>query len=422
MLTCYSPVRRSSTPKGLSARLACVKHAASVRPEPGSNSPTKTCRNNHPGNKQKCCQRNPHQTDQRLTSPGYKHNWHWLIKHPVEFSKNNHTPTTNPTPQDPHPGHFVRMHPPLSRRALLLRYPLFPPCQTGVSRSVTLRTLFAGTTIQQRLASRRFIGFRQDGRSRSPASSSVSLPVDNLTRSVPPHQIRLAAIRGPARTVSVRGEPLADPVPARFGPPGLSPCLPRSALAERKLRARGFDRQIRGARPASHHHRELSSAGQSRAPGPADRRPRPTPGRRARLRPSRPVGDGDGRARRPRTAEHADRGADGQRRGDQQRVHPEEAGRRALADRAGGPGPRVVPDGDPEPRPDHPGPDPDPDQEQRPATRQHHGWPVCQRPVGPGQERRGPEHAEGQRIARRRDRRDAVLPRRPDRFVKDCKL
>ncbi len=34
LLTCYSPVRRSSTPKGLSARLACVKHAASVRPEP----------------------------------------------------------------------------------------------------------------------------------------------------------------------------------------------------------------------------------------------------------------------------------------------------------------------------------------------------------------------------------------------------
>ena len=40
--TCYSPVRRSSTPKGLSARLACVKHAASVRPEPGSNSPSRT--------------------------------------------------------------------------------------------------------------------------------------------------------------------------------------------------------------------------------------------------------------------------------------------------------------------------------------------------------------------------------------------
>jgi hypothetical protein len=36
--------------KGLSVRLACVKHAASVRPEPGSNSPNKIQRNltNHP--------------------------------------------------------------------------------------------------------------------------------------------------------------------------------------------------------------------------------------------------------------------------------------------------------------------------------------------------------------------------------------
>src|SRR5690606_1868408 len=45
LLTCYSPVRLSSTPKGLSARLPCVKHAASVRPEPGSNSPPKTREN-----------------------------------------------------------------------------------------------------------------------------------------------------------------------------------------------------------------------------------------------------------------------------------------------------------------------------------------------------------------------------------------
>jgi hypothetical protein len=48
LLTCYSPVRRSSTPKGLSARLACVKHAASVRPEPGSNSPLRP-NDNHSG-------------------------------------------------------------------------------------------------------------------------------------------------------------------------------------------------------------------------------------------------------------------------------------------------------------------------------------------------------------------------------------
>ena len=43
--TCYSPVRHSSTPasRSLSVRLACVKHAASVHPEPGSNSPQKQC-------------------------------------------------------------------------------------------------------------------------------------------------------------------------------------------------------------------------------------------------------------------------------------------------------------------------------------------------------------------------------------------
>ena len=46
--TCYSPVRHSSTPasRSLSVRLACVKHAASVRPEPGSNSPQKNFRTN----------------------------------------------------------------------------------------------------------------------------------------------------------------------------------------------------------------------------------------------------------------------------------------------------------------------------------------------------------------------------------------
>ena len=38
--------------KGLSVRLACVKHAASVRPEPGSNSPNK----------------NPHHTGRRIQS------------------------------------------------------------------------------------------------------------------------------------------------------------------------------------------------------------------------------------------------------------------------------------------------------------------------------------------------------------------
>src|SRR4030081_3520539 len=70
LLTCYSPVRRSSTPKGLSARLACVKHAASVRPEPGSNSPTKTWKT-ITRQQTKCCQRNPHQNPKTLAQ-GYK--------------------------------------------------------------------------------------------------------------------------------------------------------------------------------------------------------------------------------------------------------------------------------------------------------------------------------------------------------------
>ena len=39
LFTCYSPVRRSFPKKR--ARLACVRHAASVHSEPGSNSPIK---------------------------------------------------------------------------------------------------------------------------------------------------------------------------------------------------------------------------------------------------------------------------------------------------------------------------------------------------------------------------------------------
>ena len=46
-LTCYSPVRRWGTAgvatDGAPARLACIRHAASVRPEPGSNSPSRSC-------------------------------------------------------------------------------------------------------------------------------------------------------------------------------------------------------------------------------------------------------------------------------------------------------------------------------------------------------------------------------------------
>jgi hypothetical protein len=53
LLTCYSPVRRSVIPlayaAGSVARLACIRHAASVRPEPGSNSPTYILDSRRPG-------------------------------------------------------------------------------------------------------------------------------------------------------------------------------------------------------------------------------------------------------------------------------------------------------------------------------------------------------------------------------------
>ena len=42
LLTCYSPVRHSTQPRRtFRVRLACVKRAANVRSEPGSNSPIK---------------------------------------------------------------------------------------------------------------------------------------------------------------------------------------------------------------------------------------------------------------------------------------------------------------------------------------------------------------------------------------------
>ncbi len=41
-LTRYSPVRHSTRPKSRLVRLAWIKHAASVRPEPGSNSPLRS--------------------------------------------------------------------------------------------------------------------------------------------------------------------------------------------------------------------------------------------------------------------------------------------------------------------------------------------------------------------------------------------
>src|SRR5919112_5938730 len=67
--------------KGLTARLACVKHAASVRPEPGSNSPTKTGPTIAP-------RTGPRRLNvQTGTKPV-----HEQARHTVEFSRDTRTP------------------------------------------------------------------------------------------------------------------------------------------------------------------------------------------------------------------------------------------------------------------------------------------------------------------------------------------
>jgi hypothetical protein len=98
LLTCYSPVRRSSTPKGLSARLACVKHAASVRPEPGSNSPTKTMKSDPSRIKETA------ENKKTILGTG-------LIKHPVEFSRNKHPPRSRPHREAVVPGATPKRYP-----------------------------------------------------------------------------------------------------------------------------------------------------------------------------------------------------------------------------------------------------------------------------------------------------------------------
>src|SRR3954452_3216839 len=71
--TCYSPVRHSCTPKGLTVRLACVKHAASVRPEPESNSPNK----NNP-------MQTPGEFESEKSDQATSQNWHQKTTTPTK--------------------------------------------------------------------------------------------------------------------------------------------------------------------------------------------------------------------------------------------------------------------------------------------------------------------------------------------------
>src|SRR2546427_13273878 len=67
--------------KGLSARLACVKHAASVRPEPGSNSPSR-----------------PNDPPKKTSEPNLREN---PSKHTHPTKEAGVLPQRNPNPRTP---------------------------------------------------------------------------------------------------------------------------------------------------------------------------------------------------------------------------------------------------------------------------------------------------------------------------------
>jgi hypothetical protein len=115
--------------RGITVRLACVKHAASVRPEPGSNSPltltkppppqktrtaeeTKQRRTKNPRQINATTRPKPsrhthltkgtnqHEPDQEQPQPQpmpeASNNWHRHKKHTVEFSRNGRSPQAAP--------------------------------------------------------------------------------------------------------------------------------------------------------------------------------------------------------------------------------------------------------------------------------------------------------------------------------------
>ena len=103
--TCYSPVRHSSTPASwsLSVRLACVKHAASVRPEPGSNSPQKIVRHQSPKEPDTQQKKLPNKPTPTINEekPGAGQNKHW---HTIEFSHiTTHTHPNKPSERNASP-------------------------------------------------------------------------------------------------------------------------------------------------------------------------------------------------------------------------------------------------------------------------------------------------------------------------------
>jgi len=89
--------------RGLTVRLACVKHAASVRPEPGSNSPLKNIANNNHPKRQPSQKRHINKLDHDKT-----HRWVNHIQSLKGIRPNQHTP--QPHPQKAEPRHMSTRH------------------------------------------------------------------------------------------------------------------------------------------------------------------------------------------------------------------------------------------------------------------------------------------------------------------------
>ena len=111
VLLTRSPLEHPHQGGGLSVRLACVKHAASVRPEPGSNSPKKQTKNN---NRQKTKKSTKQQQTTNTTHAHVRVHVHVHIQ--TKFASSNDTlsssqTTPPPTTQHPKPGKGRKQRP-----------------------------------------------------------------------------------------------------------------------------------------------------------------------------------------------------------------------------------------------------------------------------------------------------------------------
>ena len=89
---------------GLSVRLACVKHAASVRPEPGSNSPKKQTKNN---NRQKT-KKSTKQQQTTNTNNHFGAHVHVHVHIQTKFASSNDTLSSSQTTPPPTTQHHKK--------------------------------------------------------------------------------------------------------------------------------------------------------------------------------------------------------------------------------------------------------------------------------------------------------------------------